>query len=98
MEKFFVLVGMLLLLLMAPAFYRVIFGPTTIDRIVGINVIGTKTAILLVIIGYLFERVEMFVDFALTYALLNFVGSIAAAKYIHHQRVKTSTTASPRAQ
>jgi len=35
----------------------------------------------LVIIGILFERVGMFVDFALTYALLNFIGSLAAARY-----------------
>jgi multicomponent Na+:H+ antiporter subunit G len=64
-------------LLMVPVFYRVIVGPTSIDRVVAINMIGTKTAVLLIVIGQIFGRVDMFVDFALAYALLNFIGSIA---------------------
>lgn len=75
--------GMALLCLMIPAIYRIIIGPTALDRIVAVNVIGTKTAVLLVIIGVVFQKVEMFVDFALAYALLNFTGSIAAARYLH---------------
>lgn len=69
------------MLLMIPVFYRMIVGPTAIDRIVATNIIGTKTAVLLVVIGTLFHGVEMFVDFALAYALLNFIGSLAAARY-----------------
>ena len=42
-------------------------GPSALDRIVAINVIGTKTAVLLVVIGAIFGRVGMFVDFALAY-------------------------------
>ena len=38
---------------------------------------------LLVVIGVVFKQVGMFVDFALAYALLNFTGSIAAARYLH---------------
>jgi len=67
--------------------YRVAFGPTTIDRMLAVNIIGTKTTVLLIVIGTIFGRVDMFVDFALTYALLNFVGSLAAAKFF--QRHKT---------
>ena len=59
-----------------------------IDRIVAVNIIGTKTAVLLVIIGLIFRDVAMFVDFALAYALLNFIGSLAASRYLH----KTLTT------
>ncbi|MDA0348189.1 MAG: monovalent cation/H+ antiporter complex subunit F [Verrucomicrobia bacterium] len=81
MENFFVWVGIAILALMVPIIYRMIIGPTAIDRIVAVNVIGTKTTVLLIIIGMLFQRVEMFVDFALTYALLNFIGSIAAARF-----------------
>ncbi len=69
------------MLLMIPVFYRMVAGPTAIDRIVATNIIGTKTAVLLVVIGTLFHSVEMFVDFALAYALLNFIGSLAAARY-----------------
>ena len=81
MENFFVLAGVAILALMLPILYRIVVGPTAIDRIVAVNVIGTKTAVLLIIIGMLFQRVEMFVDFALTYALLNFIGSLAAARF-----------------
>ena len=48
--------------------------------------IGTKTAVLLVVIGALFGRLDMFVDFALAYALLNFVASLAVARYLNRTR------------
>jgi len=82
-HSFSILTGIILLLLMIPATYRLATGPTAIDRIVSVNVIGTKTTVLLVIIGSLFGKVAMFVDFALAYALLNFIGSLAAARYLH---------------
>lgn len=77
---------------MIPIMYRIIAGPTAIDRIVAVNVIGTKTTVLLVIIGMLFERVDMFVDFALTYALLNFIGSLAAARFLDRVNPNKSYT------
>jgi multicomponent Na+:H+ antiporter subunit F len=85
-ESFAVWVGVALLVLMLPAIYRIVAGPTALDRIVAVNIIGTKTAVLLVVIGVVFGRVEMFVDFALAYALLNFTGSIAAARYLHRAK------------
>jgi len=85
-EKFSIGVGAVLLLLMLPAIYRIMVGPTALDRIVATNIIGTKTAVMLIIIGVIFERVEMFVDFALAYALLNFTASIAAARFLHRSR------------
>ena len=78
--------GVALLILMFPVLYRVMKGPTAIDRIVAVNVIGTKTAVLLVLIGSVFGDVANFVDFALAYALLNFIGSLAAARYFHRVR------------
>lgn len=83
---FEVAAGVALLLLMIPAFYRISVGPTPIDRAVGVNVIGTKTAVLLVLIGAVFQRVDMFVDFALAYGLLNFIGSVGTARYLHRTR------------
>ena len=82
-------IGVALLGLMFPVIYRVVTGPTIIDRMVGVNIIGAKTTILLVVIGAVFGRLDMFVDLALTYALLNFIGSLAAARFI--QRRKTAT-------
>ena len=83
MHSFFMGAGIVMFLLMLPALWRVVMGPTVIDRIVAVNVIGTKTAVLLIIIGTIFGNVGMFVDFALAYALLNFIGSLAAARYCH---------------
>ena len=86
MDAFLMFVGLALFSLMLPVMYRVVTGPTAIDRIVAVNVIGTKTAVLLVVIGTVYGRVEMFVDFALAYALLNFMGSLAVARYFHRMK------------
>ena len=85
-NEFTIYAGIALFVLMLPALYRVAVGPTSFDRLLAVNVIGTKTAVLLVIIGTLFDRLDMFVDFALAYALLNFVGSLAAARYLNRTR------------
>ncbi len=53
--------------------YRAVFGPTVLDRLVGVNAIGSKTTVLLILIGSMYHRVEMFVDIALAYATLNFL-------------------------
>ena len=90
-EDFAVGVGMAVFFLMLPSLWRIVRGPSALDRIVAVNVIGTKTAVLLIIIGVVFERVEMFVDFALAYALLNFTGSLAAARYLHKTKTSEET-------
>ncbi len=82
MEDVFLTCGILLFFLMLLIIVRMIIGPTAIDRIVAVNMLGTQTTVLLIIIGIIFGRVDMFVDFALTYALLNFIGSLAAARYL----------------
>jgi multicomponent Na+:H+ antiporter subunit F len=61
--------------------HRVATGPTVFDRILGVSAFGTKTTLLLPMLGVLFERLDLFVDLSLAYALLNFVGSLAAARY-----------------
>ncbi|MEX2598039.1 MAG: monovalent cation/H+ antiporter complex subunit F [Dehalococcoidia bacterium] len=63
---------------------RVIAGITAFDRILAAGAAGTHAIALLVIIGFLFGRPDMFVDLALTYALLNFIGALAASKYLEH--------------
>ncbi len=89
MNMFLIVIGLLLFVLMTAILYRVAKGPTVIDRIVAANMMGTKTTVLLVIIGTIFGRVDMFVDFALTYALLNFIGSIAASRFFQWKRLKS---------
>jgi multicomponent Na+:H+ antiporter subunit F len=89
MSNFFIATGVILCLFMLLALYRTIFGPTIIDRMMGANIIGTKTAVLLIIIGTIYERVDMFVDIALAYAMLNFIVTIAASRYFaHHKNIR----------
>ena len=95
MEGFLIGAGIVMFLLMLPALYRVVAGPTVIDRIVAANIIGTKTAVLLVIIGTIYGRVGMFVDFSIAYAGLNFLGSLAASRYCHQMSVDDSTETEP---
>ena len=90
MEGFFLGAGLAMFFLMMVAFYRVFKGPNVMNRVLSVNMIGTKTAVLLVIIGTIFKRVDMFVDFALTYALLNFIGSIAVAKFFQRHAIRIS--------
>lgn len=87
MEDILLFFSMVLLLLMLPVMYRVIKGPTIIDRMVGVNIIGAKTTVLLILVGAIYGQVEMYIDLAITYALLNFLGSLASARFI--QRRKT---------
>ena len=78
---FFLILTILILVYM----YRVFQGPTVYDRILGLNGISTKAIILLTILGSLYGRVEMFVDIALGYAILNIVGGLAVGKYLEHK-------------
>ena len=65
---------------------RVFKGPTVIDRLVAVNIIGTKSIILILFSGLIFGQLDMFVDIALGYGLLNFIVSIAASRYYHHRK------------
>ena len=78
---FFCILTILILVYM----YRVFQGPTVYDRILGLNGISTKAIILLTILGSLYGRLEMFVDIALGYAVLNIVGGLAVGKYLEHK-------------
>ena len=65
--------------------YRVVRGPTVFDRLLGLNGISTKAIVLLVVIGTIYERLDMFVDISTGYALLNLVSALAVAKYLEHK-------------
>ena len=86
MHGFLLGVGLFLTMLMALSLYRAAFGPTVVDRLVGVNAIGSKTVVLLIIIGHLFAREDMFVDIALAYAMLNFIAVLAASRYFHKRK------------
>ena len=81
MDSFFLGVSLALAFLVLLSLYRGVHGPTVLDRIISVGVIGTKTTIILGLIGLLYGRLDMFVDIALAYALLNFIATLAAAKF-----------------
>lgn len=81
MNHFFLASGIFLVVLMILTLVRLVWGPTVLDRIMAGNVIGTKTTALLLLIGLLYDHVDMFVDIAIAYALLNFIATLGAAKY-----------------
>ncbi len=76
----FIVVGMAL------ALARAVLGPTTYDRILAINAHGTKTVLLIAVIGFLTGRPD-FLDLALVYALINFIGTLAALKFFKYGRL-----------
>jgi len=86
MITFFLYTALFLCFLMLFSLYRALFGPSVLDRLIGVNAIGSKTVILLLLIGFLYNRVEMFVDIALAYAFLNFIAVLAASRYFHKKK------------
>ena len=86
MVYFFIGTGLFLLFSIFSILVRAIKGPTVIDRLLCINVIGTKSIILIVFCGFIFHRLDMFIDIAIGYGLLNYIASICAAKYYQHYR------------
>jgi len=85
-EEFFTYFALFMAMLFAASLYRIVVGPTVFDRTIGAGLIGTNAVLLLVLIGVLYQRVDMFVDLALTYALLNFISVVALAKYFERNR------------
>jgi multicomponent Na+:H+ antiporter subunit F len=71
---------------MVLALTRAFLGPTLYDRILAINMFGTKTVIFVALIGFLLGRPQ-FLDIALFYALVNFVGTIAVLKLSHYREL-----------
>ena len=65
---------------MALVMIRALLGPTLYDRVLALNTFGTKTVLLIAVLGFLAGRPE-FLDLALVYALINFIGTIAVLKY-----------------
>ena len=86
MQHIFLYSGVFLGLLMLASLYRGVMGPTVLDRLVGVNAIGSKTSTLLILIGFIYQRVDMFVDIALAYAMLNFIAVLAAARYFQKRK------------
>ena len=73
-------------LMTIPYLIRGIAGPTVFDRLTALNAIGSKVATMIILVGLLYERPNMFVDIALALFLLNFVTTLLLARYVREHR------------
>ena len=78
------------LVTMALALVRALLGPSIYDRVLAANMFGTKTVLLLSVIAFLYGRPD-FLDLALAYALINFIGVLAVLEFVRRRTDKTTT-------
>ncbi len=88
MSTFLLGTTIFIIIITATCLYRIAVGKTIFDRIIAAGLVGTNGFILLILIGFLFERIDMFIDIAIAYALLNFVVIIVLGKYFDRVREK----------
>ena len=74
---------------MALALVRALLGPTVYDRVLAVNLFGTKTVLLLSVIAFLYGRQD-FLDLALAYALINFIGVLAVLEFVRSREERHS--------
>ena len=76
----YLIASLAILVTMALALVRALLGPSVYDRVLAVNMFGTKTALLLSVVAFLYGRPD-FLDLALAYALINFVGVLAVLEF-----------------
>lgn len=81
MTTFFLVASLIIVANAFICLYRAVKGPTLPDRILAVNVVGTKTLVVLVLIAYVFGQ-SMYLDTAFIYGLLLFVVTVAIARYL----------------
>jgi multicomponent Na+:H+ antiporter subunit F len=85
-NAFFWGLGIFLLVNAFLCLLRAYWGPSVADRILGVNIVGTKTLVVLVLLGYIFGRTS-YLDVALVYGLLNFAVTVITARFIETGRL-----------
>lgn len=75
------------LVTMALALIRALLGPSVYDRVLAVNMFGTKTVLLLSVIAFLYGRPD-FLDLALAYALINFIGVLAVLEFFRNRTLR----------
>lgn len=76
---------------MSLALLRSILGPSTYDRILALNSFGTKTVLLIAVAGFLDGRPE-WLDLAIVYALINFIGTLAVLRFSKYGSLASAET------
>ncbi|MBT3369248.1 MAG: pH regulation protein F [Rhodospirillaceae bacterium] len=85
----FAVTAFAVLIALGIALARAFMGPTVFDRILAVNSVGTKTVLLIAVLGFLTGRPD-FLDIAIVYALINFIGVVAVLKYVKYGDVAHS--------
>jgi multicomponent Na+:H+ antiporter subunit F len=83
----FVAVSIAILVPMALAVLRALWGPSIYDRVLAVNMFGTKTVLLLSVVAFLYGRQD-FLDLALAYALINFIGVLAVLEFFQSRNLR----------
>lgn len=84
--------GLAILVTMVMATIRGLKGPTIYDRILAMNMFGTKTVLFVAVVAYLYERPD-FLDLALAYALINFIGVLAVLQFFQNREARQAARA-----
>lgn len=82
----FVVATVSLFIAMILVLIRLYAGPSLYDRVLALNSFGTHTVLFIGVIGFLAGRPD-FLDIALLYALINFVGTIAILKFFRYRAI-----------
>lgn len=79
----FAAAALAILTTMSLAMVRALLGPTVYDRVLAVNMFGTKTVLIIAVLGFLTGRPD-FLDLALLYGLINFIGTLAVLKFFEY--------------
>ncbi len=82
-----------ILITMILAVIRALAGPTVYDRVLAVNMFGTKTVLFLAVVSFLSGRPD-FLDLALAYALINFIGVLAVLQFFHARELRSQVETS----
>ena len=85
----FYVAAIAILVTMALALARALMGPSVYDRLLAVNMFGTKTVLLLSLIAFLAGRPD-FIDLALAYALINFIGVLAVLEFVQSRALRAA--------
>lgn len=81
-------ISMAILVVMVLALVRAFLGPTLYDRILAVNMFGTKTVLLISVLGMVAGRFD-YIDIALVYALINFISIIAVLRFFEYSEAES---------
>ena len=87
----FLAASVAILVTMVLALARALMGPSVYDRVLAVNMLGTKTVLFLAVVAFLYERPD-FLDLALAYALINFIGVLAVLQFFENRKEPNHST------